>query len=319
MASSLRFLHCAGFSLDSPIYESHEVPEGGEGQRNQGLWRTFETVLSLCRTEKIDFLLIAGDIFEQEYVHKDTVERLVRSFAKLEGTSIFIAPGKRDPLIQTSAYRLANWPSNVHIFLGGISSVKIPLHNLTVYGAGWTSYCQEGNILDGFQTIKDGTLQVMVLHAKVNYGQDTERFVTIQPEQIASSGLTYLALGNQEVWDGIQQEGDTFWANCGLLEAGSFQKSGPYGVLLGEIDKQSVRGEFRKLGQRNYSEERISIESDVESIAVRDGFPSLSQVFGAKLEEGLFRANSAEASKHWELVRKIGLAALEQGRDGHEN
>ena len=91
MAASVRILHCAGFRFDSLSWEG---PEGWVAQRNQDLWQTFEAVLSLCRSEKVDFLFLAGDLFEQEYVRKETVERVARSFAKLEGTMIFIAPGK---------------------------------------------------------------------------------------------------------------------------------------------------------------------------------------------------------------------------------
>lgn len=375
MAPCVRVLHCAGFRLDSPSWEG---PEGWTAQRNQDLWQTFEAVLSLCRSEKVEFLLLAGNLFEQEYVRKETVERVAKSFAKLDGTKIFIAPGERDPLVTTSAYRLVEWPSNVHIFSGGISSVKIPSQNVTVYGAGWTAYRQDEPFLDGFQTTRDGTLQLMLLHAEV------------EPAQIASSGLTYLALGHQEAWSGIRQERETFWSDCGSPEARSFRESGSHGVLIGEIEKESVRLEFRDLGQRRYIEKILQIKSDIEGLVAkllvetsiqerqknlfriklsgpiqgveaaipvlqtlladkfryvevlafegrmsqygqdgarnvqpltknRDGYPTLTQVFADIIQERLAGAESAEDYRHWELVQKIGLAALGQGREDDEN
>ncbi|MFZ3132966.1 MAG: hypothetical protein WA125_18115, partial [Desulfosporosinus sp.] len=59
MASGVRFLQCGGCCFDSPSWEG---PEGWAAQRNQDLWRTFEAVLSLCRTEKIMFLFLTGDL-----------------------------------------------------------------------------------------------------------------------------------------------------------------------------------------------------------------------------------------------------------------
>ncbi|MDR3586739.1 MAG: hypothetical protein P4L59_15705 [Desulfosporosinus sp.] len=378
MTSGIRVLHCAGFRLDSPSWEG---PEGWVAQRIQDLWQTFEEVLSLCRSEKVDFLFLAGNLFEQEYVSKETVERVAKSFARLDRTHIFIAPGERDPLVTTSAYRLAVWPSNVHIFLGDLSSVKVSAHNLTVYGMGWTAYRQDEPFLEGFQTAQDGTLQVMLLHADVDLGQNTEGFISISPEQIALSGLTYLALGHQEVWSGIRQEGETFWADCGTPEARSFRESGPHGVLLGEIEKGSVRLEFRELGQRTYIEKTLLIQSNLERLAVRllseistqerqkdlfrvklsgplrdveaaipglqklltdklrfveviplegqltaepmtrngEGYPTLTQIFVDEIKERHNAAESAEDLEHWELVQKIGLAALGQGREDDEN
>jgi len=387
LASCIRVLHCAGFLFDSPLWEG---PEGWAKQRNQDLWQTFEALLSLCRSEKVEFLLLSGNLFEQEYVRKETVERVAKAFAKLDRTKIFIAPGERDPLVTTSAYRMAVWPSNVHIFLGGISSVKISPQNVTIYGAGWIAYRQEEPFLDGFETTQDGTLQLMLLHAEVDSVKNTGKFISIVPEQIASSGLTYLALGHQEVWSGIRQEGETFWADCGSVEARSFRESGPHGVLLGEIDNESVRLEFRELGQRRYIELNLTIQSDMEGLIakllaetspqerqknlfrimlsgpsleveavipvlqkilaekfcyievlpseglpsqseqdvvrpvppttrIEEGYPTLTQIFVDKIQERLKRAESTEDSEHWELVQKIGLAALGQGREEDEN
>lgn len=388
MAPCVRFLQCAGCRFDSLSWEG---PEEWVVQRNQDLWQTFETVLSLCRSEKVEFLFLTGDLFEQEYVHKETVERVARSLAELKGTKIFIAPGARDPFVTTSAYRLAVWPSNVHIFSSGISSVKIPSQNVTVYGAGWTAYHQEGPFLDGFQSMRDGTIPIMLLHAEVDSVKKTEGFIPILPEHIASSGLAYLALGHQEGWSGIQKAGETIWADSGFLEARSFGESGPQGVIMGEIEQDSSRFEFRELGQRHYIEKTLAIQSNIESLTTKllsetspeerqrdlfrvklsgpfrkveaavnplqkllankfrfvevvhsevetnsrfgpdvvtpsekmagngDGYPTLTQVFINKLKERQVTAVSTEAHEHWELVMKIGLAALGQGRVNDEN
>lgn len=387
MAQRVRFLQCAGCRFDSPFWEG---PEEWATQRNKDLWQTFEAVLSLCRSEKVEFLFLTGDLFEQEYVHKETVERVARSLAQLKGTKIFIVPGQRDPFVTTSAYRLAVWPSNVHIFSSGISCVKIPSQNVTIYGAGWTAYHQEGSFLDGFKLTQDETIPIMLLHAEVEL-KKTEGFIPILPEHIASSGLAYLALGHQEGWSGIQKAGETVWADSGFLEARSFGESGPHGVIMGEIEKDSSRFEFQELGQRHYIEKTLVIHSTIESLATKllletsleerqrdlfrvklsgpfrkveaavhplqklladkfcfievvqtegetnsqfgldvitpvktmagngDGYLTLPQVFFNKLKEHQATAGSTENHEHWELVMKIGLAALEQGRIDDEN
>jgi len=382
VASSVRFLQCAGCRFDSPSWEG---PEGWVAQRNQDLWQTFESVLSLCRSDKIELLFLTGDIFEQEYVRKETVERVARSLATLKGTRIFIAPGSRDPLVATSAYRLAVWPSNVHIFSSGISSVKIPSLNITVYGEGWTAYQQESPFLEGFQVTRDGTISIMLLHAEMD---------SILPEHIATSGLAYLALGHHERWTGIQKAGETVWADSGFLEARSFTESGSHGIVMGEIDKDSIQLEFLELGQRHYLEKLLHIQAnraniealtlellsetsledrqndlfrvklsgpfrEVEAVAHplqkllaekfrfvevvttigktssqfvsdvitpletitgnEEGYLTIYQLFINKLKERQFSAVSTENHEHCELVMKIGLAALGQGRIDNEN
>lgn len=384
MAPSVRFLQCAGCRFDSPTWDG---PEGWAAQRNRDLWQTFEAVLSLCRVEKVEFLFLTGDLFEQEYVHKETVERVARSLANLKDTKIFITPGERDPFVTTSAYRLAVWPSNVYIFSSGISSVEIPTLNVTIYGSGWTAYHQEGPFLDGFQLTRAGTISIMLLHAEVEL-KNTEGFIPILTDHIAASGLTYLALGHQEQWSGIQKAGETIWADSGFLEARSFGESGPHGVIMGEIEQDYVRLEFRELGQRQYIEKTLDIQANIESLATKllsetsleerqkdlfrvklsgpfqtveasvhplrnllvdkfrfvevvhsegetnsqfeaagdtplktraIGYPTLSEIFSNKMKEHQATAESVENHDHWELVKKIGLAALGQGRIDDEN
>ena len=249
MTSGLRVLHCGGFLFDSPFWEG---PSEWVDQRNQDLWITFEKVLSLCRSENTDLLLLTGNLFEQEYVKKKTVERLAKSFSELENTKVLIIPAEKDPLVISSAYRLAVWPTNVHIFPGGISSVKIASLNTTVYGAGWTAYRQDINFLDDFRVVDDDTLQLMLLHSK-----------QVDPEQIASTGLNYLALAGEEIWSGIQLAGKTYWADSGSPEARSFSRPGPRGVLLGEIAEDSAEFEFYELGQRKYIEKQYVHRADL--------------------------------------------------------
>ncbi|KUO78738.1 MAG: hypothetical protein APF81_20305 [Desulfosporosinus sp. BRH_c37] len=387
MAACLRFLQCAGCRFDSPSWDG---PEGWAAQRNQDLWQTFDAVLSLCESEKVEFLFLTGDLFEQEYARKETVERVARLLGKLKDTKIFIAPGEKDPFVTTSAYRLVVWPSNVHIFSSRISSVKIPSQNVTVYGAGWTAYHQDGPFLDGFRSMGDGSIPIMLLHAEVDSVNNTEGFIPILPEHIAASGLTYLALGHQERWSGIQKAGATIWADSGILEARSFGESGPHGVIMGEIEQNSAQLEFRELGQRRYIEMTLPIQSDIESLTTKllsgtssqerqrdlfrvklsgplreveaavyplqklladkfhfvevvhtegdtnsqfgpelitqlkpmagigGGYPTLPQIYINKLKDRV-TAVDTENQKHWELVMKIGLAALGQGRIDDEN
>ena len=388
MAAFVRFLQCSGCRFDSPSWEG---PQGWATQRNQDLWQTFEDVLSLCRLEKVELLFLTGDLFEQEYVHKETVERVTQSLAKLKSTQIFIAPGDRDPFVTTSAYRLALWPSNVHIFSSGISSVKLPSQNITVYGAGWTAYQQDGPVLEGFQAARDGTIPIMLLHAEVKSVHNAQGFIPILPEHISSSGLAYLALGHQESWSGMQQAGETVWADSGYLEARNFGQNGPHGVILGEIKQDSVQLEFRELGQRHYIQKTLALQANIEALTTkllfqtsieerqRDLFQiklsgtsrkveaevhpleklladkfrfievvytedrtppqseeevvtpldtragnweapyTLTQLFISKLKERQVTEVDTDTHKHWELVMKIGLAALGQGRIDDEN
>lgn len=312
MSSSVRFIHCSGFRFDS---RSWEGLASWTAMRNQDLWLAFEEILTLCRNEKADFLFLTGDLFEQEYVRKETVERVARSLSTLQNTKVFISPGECDPLVNTTAYRFCEWPDNVHIFPGGISQVEIPEKRVTVYGAGWTTYRQQKPFLDDFtvNTMLKETLikapenteeiSFMLLYAEVESDNNTEGFIPVSQEQIAFSGLTYLALGHQETWSGLQQAENTYWADCGTVMARGFRESHPHGFIIGETDGQLTNIRFKELKQRRY----IKLDLDLDSGEAESLVAGLLDATAEKdRKHDLFRlAMNGDSEDTEETVRKI--------------
>ena len=76
----MKFIHIADVHLGArpdagPMYSAG---------RAQELWDTFRGIISLCEEERTDLLLIAGDLFDKNYVTRDTIALLRREFAKLD-------------------------------------------------------------------------------------------------------------------------------------------------------------------------------------------------------------------------------------------
>lgn len=284
MASKVRFLQCSGCRFDSPFWDG---PDTWIPYRNQDLWKTFEAVLSLCQSENIDLLFLMGNLFEQEYTRKPTVERVANSLGSLTKTRVFIVPGEKDPLVISSPYRLTVWPNNVHIFSSGINNINLQ-NKVTVYGSGWTAFQQNKSFLSkGFRADVD-TTSIMLLHSEVG-NDEKSNFLTL--EQIGASELTYLALGHQENYSGIQKTGRTFWADSGVIETRSFTSSGPHGVIIGEIEEGSIRLEFRELGQRQYISKSFDLPSDIQSLETK----LLAETSSEERQRNLYRVTFSKS------------------------
>ena len=74
----------------------------------------------------------------------------------------------------------------------------------------------------------------------------------ITREQIAASGLTYLALGHVHQCSGLQRQGDSFWAYPGCPEGRGFDELGDKGVLAGTVERGRVSLDFVPLCRRRY-------------------------------------------------------------------
>ena len=252
----IKLLHAADLHLDSPF--SGLSPEQAAARRKEQ--RELPAKLAeLCRIHGCDALLLAGDVFDGESVAPETVEALLAAFAACP-CPVLLAPGNHDPLSAASPYRTERWPVNVHIFASrAISPVELPEQHCRVFGAGFESAYESG-LLGGFSAPQDGWVNVMVLHGDALNPNSPYNAVT--KEQIAASGLRYLALGHIHQASGLLRAGHTAYAWPGCAMGRGFDELGQKGAYLGEVSDSGVRLDFLPLHGRSYEILRVEAGDD---------------------------------------------------------
>lgn len=261
----MRIIHAADFHLDSPF--DGLSPEQAVSRRAEQR-QILDRLADLTRSSQADVILLPGDLLDSERVYQETVETLSRTLGQL-GVPVFIAPGNHDYYTNRSPYAVHHWPENVHIFrTGEIEAVELPELNAVVYGAAFTADGRGDNLLSGFSAPQDDRIHLMVLHADVDARQGS-RYCPVSTEDIASSGLDYLALGHIHACSGVQMAGSVPWAYSGCPEGRGFDELGVKGVLCGEIEHGKVDLRFVPLCQRQYKIVELSVtaEDDIGSIA----------------------------------------------------
>lgn len=243
----LKIVHGADLHLDSAF--AALGAEKAAQRRREGRWLT-ERLCELTRREGADVLLLAGDLFDGRHVYPETLETMAESFAALEAR-VFIAPGNHDPYVSGGAYARVQWSDNVHIFTSPtIEAVELPGKNAVIYGAAFTAAQRTDTPLAGFSAPRDGRTHILLLHGEVTGGDSV--YAPIRREEIAQSGLSYLALGHIHQYSGIQRSGETFWAYPGCPEGRGFDETGEKGVLVGTVDATGAALTFCPLARRQY-------------------------------------------------------------------
>ena len=173
---------------------------------------------------------------------------------------VFLAPGNHDPLSAASPYRTERWPVNVHIFASrAISPVELPEQHCRVFGAGFESAYASG-LLGGFSAPQDGWVNVMVLHGDALNPNSPYNAVT--KEQIAASGLRYLALGHIHQASGLLRAGHTAYAWPGCAMGRGVDELGEKGAYLVTLTDSDCSLEFLPLGGRSYEILRVPAGDD---------------------------------------------------------
>lgn len=243
----LNIIHGADFHLDSPF--SGLSPERAAQRR--GEQRDLLTRLAqLAREKQADLVLLSGDLMDGETVYRETAQALSQALGGIP-CPVFLAPGNHDCYSPSSVYATLDWPDNVHIFTSpAVEGVDLPQLNCTVYGRAFCSPHETDSPLAGFQAAEDGRLTLACLHGDTAPGSG---YGPISQEEIAASGLDYLALGHVHQYSGLQRAGRTVWAYPGCPEGRGFDELGDKGVLVVTVDDGgAVSAEFVPLARRRY-------------------------------------------------------------------
>ena len=239
----MRILHAADFHLDSAF---RGLSAEKAAQRRRESRELLERLRQLAEERQAELVLLSGDLFDSAHAYRETLEQLSRTLGAMP-CPVCIAPGNHDPYGPGSPYRDMAWPENVHIFTSPAPS-RLELEHCVVYGAAFTAPRQEESLLRGFTAPEDPRPSVMCLHGDVNGGP----YNPITREEIAASGLTYLALGHVHQYSGLERAGNTYYAYPGCPEGRGFDELGEKGVLLLEMEGSKVSAELIPLCRRCY-------------------------------------------------------------------
>ena len=244
----LTIVHAADFHLDSPF---RALPEDKAAQRRAEQRELLDRLADLARDRGADLLLLAGDLFDGRTTFYETAQALARSLGSLD-IPVFIAPGNHDFWSPASPYASIRWPDNVRIFTGGMERVELPGLGCAVYGGAFTAPVCERSLLAGFRPQEDpGLTRLMILHGDLTAGG---RYNPITPEQLAASGMDYVALGHVHAASGVLRAGSVSYAYHGCPEGRGFDELGDKGVLAGRVDRGRAELDFVPLCKRRYQQ-----------------------------------------------------------------
>ncbi len=113
---SLKFIHCADLHLDSPMRGLGTTdPEIAETIREASR-RAFKRLIDVALEENVEFVVVAGDLFDGDWDVLASGLWTIRELRRLEARRIpvFISLGNHD--LQNKTLPKLTWPKNVKIF-----------------------------------------------------------------------------------------------------------------------------------------------------------------------------------------------------------
>jgi exonuclease SbcD len=267
----LRLLHTADVHLGA---RHADLGDQAAAQRERQ-FAAFVASTDLAIAERVDLVLIAGDLFDSNVQPRRSVERAASQLRRLVEARIrtVLIPGTHDVYDRASIYRaydLAAMSGAVGSDLVTVLDpdhvdVHLPALDVVVHGRCFaTKRAPHSPLQDvAVATDKRATWHVGLLHAALAIPDRTDGDeVVITTDEIAASHLDYLALGH---WHSMLQgkAGGTVYAYSGAPEAVAMDQDGAGKVLLVNLEegsgKKHVAVEARAVGKTRF--ERLEIDA----------------------------------------------------------
>lgn len=281
----IKILHCADLHLDSPFTDSLQK---GEARRAK-LRSAFTNMTRFASEHGVNLILMAGDLFDSEFVTRETAALLVRQAEALPSCRFVISPGNHDPYTQNSIYARTEFPENVTVFSSSEPNcVSFDDLDVDIYGYAFTETSLSHAPISNLRPARPDRINLLCAHADLS--SPLSPYAPLSREEIAACGMDYVALGHVHACSGLQSAGNTYYAYSGCLEGRGFDELGYKGALYLEISKEN--GSLRvEASEKRFSFGRYEI-ARVDLGGAKTAEEALSAIRTALKEEKLLGADT---------------------------
>ena len=294
----MKFIHIADTHFDTPFTFLGENENLGDIRRLEQR-QAFKQVIEYIKKEEIPYLFIAGDLYDQKYIKKTTIEYINNLFKTIPNTKIFISPGNHDPFLKNSYYNNFEWNNNVYIFNSEIGLYEF--EDADIYGFGFNDfYCSNFNTKE--ITIKNkNKINILIVHGDIDASKTADvQYNPVSKNELESLGFDYIAMGHihkrQIIDNNIVYPGST-------VSLG-FDEQGKHGMIVAEVNKADVKIDFIKLDNRIFEERKIDVTNlnTVEEL--------IELLNGLNIEENVMIKIILEGTRQFEIEENKILKLL---------
>jgi DNA repair exonuclease SbcCD nuclease subunit len=286
----LKILHTADIHLGAKF---SGLGNKGASQREQ-LRTTFRNVIATAIDDRVNIVLIAGDLFDSNQQPQRNIDLVIEQFNLLGSNNIPVCliSGTHDSFDSSSVYKKVDFEGrcpNLKIFADENTSYKeYPGLDLTVYGKPNLSNRSSISPLKGLKRSTSSKFHIAIAHGSLYIPEKiAEDDHVFRLEEVQASGMNYLALGHWHRVYRCPAEPPAWYSGPPEWIPGQTEKGGV--LLVSLSDAGEVNVEPKKLGLRDYDEVEIDM-SAIQDLAK----------LKARISEGA----------HQNLVRKATLKGL---------
>lgn len=227
----MRFIHTADIHLDSPLTGLSAYQDAPAELLRNATREAFENLVSEAISEKVDFMVIAGDLYDGSWKDFNTGIFFARQMGRLaaEDIPVYLQLGNHDA--ENEIAKKLELPSNVHKFPSNkAATFKIPELRVALHGRSFKEAATTENIALGYPAPLPDWFNIGVLHTALEGNTVHANYAPCSVAELEAKGYQYWALGHVHEHRVIR--GASTIAFPGNLQGRHIRETGARGALL---------------------------------------------------------------------------------------
>ena len=253
---AFRFVHTADLHLDSPLRSLALCRQELADLIGAASRSAFSIIVQLCLDEKVDALLIAGDLYDGDQTSMKTARFLADELGRLDqaGIRTFIIRGNHDALSKIT--KQLTLPQTVQTFGGkaGVISLEEGTHGFPVHvhGLSFKNDRAPESLLPYYRPVIAGGVNIGLMHTSLDGSPVHDNYAPCKVTDLQNTGFNYWALGH--IHSRRMVSGPCTIVMPGMTQGRDVGETGPKSVSLVTIsDDRALTIEERRVSSAEFA------------------------------------------------------------------
>ncbi|MDD2815171.1 MAG: DNA repair exonuclease [Thiotrichaceae bacterium] len=235
----MKFIHAADIHLDSPLRGLARYEGAPVEQMQSATRRAFVNLIDLACEEAVDFMILAGDLYDMDWKDYNTGLFFNQQMNRLNqaGIAVYLLRGNHDAEnLMTKQLRL---PDNVHVFSAQqpetfvIDALGVALHGQSFAGRAVTE-----DLSEAYPPALAGLFNIGVLHTSLNGREGHQTYAPCTLSGLLMHGYDYWALGHVHKREVLNEQPYVVFA--GNLQGRHARETGAKSCTLVEVQGKEI-------------------------------------------------------------------------------
>lgn len=266
MEHTFRFIHAADIHLDSPLRGLSNYEGCPAAELRAATRQAFERMVNLAIEEHIDFVVLAGDLYDGNWQDYNTGLFFCSQLSRLDraGIPVYLLSGNHDA--ESKMTKALKLPKGVHRFNARRpETVRLERLKVALHGQGFATKAVQENLASNYPDAIPDFYNIGVLHTSAGGNYDShQNYAPCSVDDMRTKGYDYWALGHIHKREVLSK--DPLILFPGNIQGRHIRETGPKGCEIVTVDEEgNTTTEQRFLDVVRW--EHVSIEADATSDA----------------------------------------------------